>query len=1026
MRKLLLAILVIVVGLALATGQALAQERFGGLTGMVTDESGGVLPGTTVNITNKVTGQVRSVVTGSDGRYAILDLDPGRYSVRIELTGFTSVQADDINVLLGRTLDFNAQLKVGNLAETVTVTAEATPVIDLRTTTIAHNVTAEEFDRLPKARSFQSIALTAPSVNSGEIEGGFQVNGASGAENAFTVDGVVTNSLVNGASRQNTVFEYLQEVQVKTTGIPAEYGGALGGVISAVTKSGGNAFRGEAHYFYDGSGLSAGPVERLVLNPADDLTVRYVQDDKQPDHRNEFGGSIGGPIIRDRLFFFGAYSPKVANRTNSYLFSNGTDPGEIARKITSQQAFGKVTFSNSRLTAHGSVLWTPTTAEGTLPAYNGFAPNVISSSEAGNAVNLGRGYESDQTNLSGSVDMTMTNASFLTFRGGYFYDNYKDTGIPNITSYTYQSTNIGQPGVPLNLQGPVGTQNTPRAQIAFFDTTKRGFFNIDYNHAFTAGGIHTLKGGFGYQRTINDVDSSYPGGYVFLWWGRSFQSTATGATDTGTYGYYEVNDFGTRGKVGANIISLYIQDQWTVGSRLTLNLGVRTENEVIPSFAPDIKKDAIKFNMADKLAPRVGAAYDIRGDGKFKLFGSWGRYFDWTKYELSRGSFGGDLWHVFYRSLDTLDIGNLNLSNMPGRDIWDPSPTNEFQDFRVPAIENIDPNIKPMYQDSTSVGLEYQMRSNMVLTVNYTHNILRRTIEDMAGVQDGSEIYVIGNPGEGLGTFQFPTGATPIGIPNPKAKRQYDAIEFGVSRRFMNNWFASANYVYSRLYGNYAGLASSDEIRTPTTTVGSAVSQQQAASVSRQGGNANRAWDLDELLWDSHGNLDVIGRLATDRPHVVKLYGGYLMPFGTSIGAFFYGGSGTPLTTYVQTNHRIPAMVEGRGDMGRTDMLSKTDLLLSHDVSFQGNRKLRFEFNVLNVFNQKTSRHRFNYLNRGNGIHRASSAINITSVNLQNGYDYNARIRATSDGANAFDPRYNLDDLFEPGTQGQFTVKFLF
>ena len=105
---------------------------------------------------------------------------------------------------------------------------------------------------MPKGRSFQSIALTAPSVNSGEIEGGFQVNGASGAENAFTVDGVVTNSLIDGRSRQNTVFEYLQEVQVKTTGIAAEYGGALGGVISAVTKSGGNTFRGEAHYYYEG------------------------------------------------------------------------------------------------------------------------------------------------------------------------------------------------------------------------------------------------------------------------------------------------------------------------------------------------------------------------------------------------------------------------------------------------------------------------------------------------------------------------------------------------------------------------------------------------------------------------------------------------------------------------------------------------------------------------------------------------------------------------------------------------------
>ena len=196
MRKLLLAILVIVVGLALATGQALAQERFGGLTGTVTDESGGVLPGTTVNITNKGTGQVRSTVTGSDGRYAVLDLDPGRYSVRVELTGFSSAQVEDINVLLGRTLEFDAQLKVGNLAETITVTGEATPIIDMRSTLVSHNVTAEEIDRMPKARSFQSVAMTAPSVNSGDIEGGFQVNGASGSENQFTVDGVSTNSLL--------------------------------------------------------------------------------------------------------------------------------------------------------------------------------------------------------------------------------------------------------------------------------------------------------------------------------------------------------------------------------------------------------------------------------------------------------------------------------------------------------------------------------------------------------------------------------------------------------------------------------------------------------------------------------------------------------------------------------------------------------------------------------------------------------------------------------------------------------------
>ena len=116
--------------------------------------------------------------------------------------------------------------------EAVQVTAAAAPLVDTRSTLIAHNVSAEEFDRLPKGRSFQSIAMTAPSVNEGIVgaEQGLQVNGASGAENSFTVDGIVTNSLINGQSRQNTVFEYLQEVQVKTSGISAEYGGALGGV----------------------------------------------------------------------------------------------------------------------------------------------------------------------------------------------------------------------------------------------------------------------------------------------------------------------------------------------------------------------------------------------------------------------------------------------------------------------------------------------------------------------------------------------------------------------------------------------------------------------------------------------------------------------------------------------------------------------------------------------------------------------------------------------------------------------------
>src|SRR5512139_2970328 len=118
--------------------------------------------------------------------------------------------------------------------------------------------------------------MASPSVNSGEIEGGFQVNGASGAENQFIVDGVSTTSLINGKSLQDAVFEILQEVQVKTGGVDAEFGGALGGVISAITKCGGNAFHGDFHYFLSGNSISASPVRRLVMDPVTERTAMHI------------------------------------------------------------------------------------------------------------------------------------------------------------------------------------------------------------------------------------------------------------------------------------------------------------------------------------------------------------------------------------------------------------------------------------------------------------------------------------------------------------------------------------------------------------------------------------------------------------------------------------------------------------------------------------------------------------------------------------------------------------------------------
>jgi hypothetical protein len=1000
---------------------AQAQESTGTLMGALVDPQGGVLPGVTVTVTNLKTGRVTSAQTDGSGNYHVA-LDPGTYRVAFELSGFARQELPEVNVLLGRTFTINATMKVGNVTEAVQVTAENAPLVDTRSTIIQHNVTAEEIDRMPKGRSFQSVAMTAPSVNSGDIEGGFQVNGASGSENQFTVDGVSTNSLLAGHSRQNTVFEYLQEVQVKTVGIPAEYGGALGGVISAVTKSGGNRFTGEGHYYYLGSALSAGPVKRLVLSPLDDKTVFTVQDDKMPDHRNEVGGSMGGPIVHDRLFFFGSISPRFATKTNQYNFSSGTEQGEIKRDQTIMNAYGKVSYGGSRVNAYFGALLTPTTSEGTLPAYNGIGPQILSSSKAANQVNLERGFETNQRNLTGNVDVTLTNTTFLTVKVGHFYDNYKDTGVPLTTSWLYRTpcTTTMTPACPSQWVGATNTQNTPPVQIVDHDTTKQTYFQADYNATFEAGGFHTLKVGAGIRHNQNDVDQRYPGGRVEIFWDQAYQSAVPGVgAGRGAYGYYTVDDLGTFGEAGANISHFYAQDQWSIG-RLTLNLGLRLEDEKIPAFRE--KDVAIEFGWGEKIAPRIGAAYDLSGNGRTKLFGSYGRYYDWTKYELARGTFGGDIWKTYYRALDDPNvIPNVNLDNMPGRDILGAS--SGFVDWRIPAFDDevFDPNLKPMSQDSFSAGFEHQLQPTTVLSVNYIHNNLIRTIEDVGRLVEGSEVYTYGNPGEGiLEDALLSTATTPFKIPKPK--RQYDALQVSLNRRFSGNWFVGGNYTLSRLYGNYSGIASSDEIRTPGNS-SFAVDQQQNAQTFRPGGNANRGFDLDEMMWDSKGTLNPTGRLATDRPHVLKMYGSYMTKFGTQIGLNQYVGSGTPLTSDIRTLQTL-VFSEGRGDMGRTPTLSSTDLLLSHDLRVAGDRRVRFELNVLNVFNQQTVRHLFNNLNRN----RSASAINLANTNLANGYDYLAMIAASPDGKNnnAIEPRYKMPDLWSEGTQGYAMVKFLF
>jgi len=318
----------------------------------------------------------------------------------------------------------------------------------------------------------------------------------------------------------------------------------------------------------------------------------------------------------------------------------------------------------------------------------------------------------------------------------------------------------------------------------------------------------------------------------------------------------------------------------------------------------------------------------------------------------------------------------------------------------------VDPNINAFRQSEFTVGFERELSKSYVLSVRFTRKNVDHAIEDHAILGlDEAENYPIGNPGEGLDLqLDKATGY----VKSAKPQRLYRALEIVLNKRLGNNYFFNANYTLSGLYGNYSGLASSDEN-------------------GRQSPSVDRFFDYAINGFTATGQPDN-GYLATDRRHAFKAYGGYTFDkwqgkgHSTDASFFFTALQGTPITTFVNVvATSIP--LSKRGDLGRTPPLTQTDFSLRHNYKFKEHYTASFEFNVLNLFNQKTQRHRFTDLNRES---LASSQMDLSKIDLAKGYDYNALILASPDGKNAYDPRFGKTDLFNPGFAGRIGIKFMF
>lgn len=924
---------------------ASAQEQSGSIVGVVKDLSGAVLPGVNVEAKSPNAIIVYSVLSDSQGRYRFPALPPGVYEVSGTLQGFVADKVSDAVVQLGKQLTIELTMKVGGVSESVTVSASS-PIIDLKANAATASVDAEMIALIPKGRGLLSVLTQIPGTNNEGRGGGLMIDGASGSENRVLVDGVDrTNARTGSATAisgtEIVVQDFIETVQVKQSGYNAEYRAALGGVVNAVTRSGSNTFHGSAAAYYtDNKWLGAvRPTLRAV--PTNAALAEYIKTPRDKSYQADYVMQVGGPILKNRVWFFAGYAPQYYPSTRTVTWNTpGTNEktqtfknGDPNNKTYNYNITGQLMNSlRGRFTGNNE------TQRGAL-GLPGIEPNGTSNSNANTFNPRSPLYTAQfQNAYSGVLDWVATDSTYVNLTAGYISYGLQSEGgtFYNGTRRTFSTTNVGLLDVPTNLQNVSGFADNNSNSFTTADDYQRFNLSLDATKYATWKGNHAIKVGGLYERIGNNVSLGQQALNIAFNWNATLVTTQN-VPVTGKYGYFVVSRQFTGGDIKETNLSFFVQDQWTVNNKLTLNYGVRLEHEEIPSYNPNAP--GIEFGWGDKIAPRFGFAYDIKGDGRTKAYGSYGVFYDTMKLEMPRGAWGGEKWVSHYYTLDSFNWPTIDCLGAQGEGGCTGGTFIESINFRHTSNEPgseigaVDPDLKPTRKHEYTLGIDRELGTRMSVGVRYVHKAWDQTIDDIGVCAPGSqvcgEVYNIANPGLGI-------GKNPIDGPYPsvpKVVNVYDGVELVLRKRYSSNWQATSSVLISRLYGNYGGLASSDEN-------------------GRQAPNVSRYYDSLFLSFDQTG-AEAKGRLNTDRPVQFKLQAAYTTPWGTNVGANFFAMSGL-LQSSTVTYQGVPIYFNGRGDLGRTPMLNQTDLMVSHDFKLRGSAGFGLMVNVTNLFDQDT------------------------------------------------------------------------
>jgi hypothetical protein len=876
MRRTLLTL--VVAALLVSPVPALAQiGQTGTLTGTVTDSTGAVLPGATITVTSDaLIGGSRTAVSDANGTYRFPALPPGRYMVTVEMPSFKKWE-QEARLELGQTISIDPKLELGGVTETVNVSGES-PQVDVTSSASQKNLTTEVMENIPFSSRFGPGAmLLSPGVNPNN----YSSYGSGGSSsNSYMIDGVDVSDPEGGTIWVFANHNWIQEVQVIGLGANAEYGGFTGVASNSLFRSGSNTFNGLFETLYENDAMTGENVTDEILEQNEDLTPGKT------DYVTDTTFQIGGPIKRDKAWFFTSfqyYRPKTAPAG----YPPTPPPGYAVTGIGPE----------ARLENSPRFLFKPTIKLGQSDQLTGFFETDMyrvkgRGISARVATEAGVDQVSPEMTWNGNYTKVLSSSSVLDVKYSGFW------------GYYYLS--------PYNGDDTPGWYDVDED---FYAVNSYYFYNADrFRHQangsvtkFASGfaGEHNLKFGAEFERSYIKSEYGYPGGmYVLASFGEPYYAYL--------YDGYLKDSINTR-------LSAFAQDSWTIGSRFTLNPGLRFDRNM--GYSKGVGDQVFATNS---ISPRLGFAWDVTGDSRTVVRGHYGWYYDGAKssyYDLLDPN-----QSPFYGAyIDS----NLNLIS----DAYLLTPGG--------SSHRMDDDIKHPRLKQGLVGIERDLGAGVSVGVNGIWRDNDQFIDDVIQTSlSDYETFTLTDPGpDGEPDTGDETGNTvtvydqitdPANntflITNPEsAFRRYRGVELSLNKRMSNRWQMQASWVISKITGNYNNTSSfgnSSEYDSPNT---------------------------DPELQPFRD-----GRLTNDNTHIAKVLGSYRAPWDVLVsGAFFYT-SGQTFARTVRTpslgQGRLDVFIEPRGSQ-RFDDQPRFDVKVEKQFRISGDGRLGLTVEGFNLFN---------------------------------------------------------------------------